>query len=237
MREAPSVGDFIEVYHDALPRELCAAIIARFDADASQRPGQVGGGVFPDLKHSRDISLQGRADWADVEGALNRAVFQALLRYVRRYPHMLIAPLMFEIQGEDGRRRRITAEDLAAADDGGVARLLEHALRPGWINLQRYEPGVGGYPYWHCELFPRAPDAETLHRHVLWTVYLNEGFGEGETEFLYQGRKVVPSTGSLLVAPAAFTHTHRGNRPQGGAKYIATSWALFNRAERLFPGG
>jgi len=232
-----SHNDFIEVYDNALSREQCAALIERFERCGQLAPGAVGGGVFPELKHSSDVTLSAYPEWQDAEQALNMAMLNGLVAYVRRYPHMLIAPLMFEIQGEDGRRRRITAEDLAAADDGGVARLLEHALRPGWINLQRYEPGVGGYPYWHCELFPRAPDAETLHRHVLWTVYLNEGFGEGETEFLYQGRKVVPSTGSLLVAPAAFTHTHRGNRPQGGAKYIATSWALFNRAERLFPGG
>jgi len=57
---------------------------------------------------------------------------------------------------------------------------------------------------------------------------------EGETEFLYQQRKIAPRAGSLLIAPAAFTHTHRGNRPQGSDKFIATSWVLFQRAERLF---
>ena len=94
----------------------------------------------------------------------------------------------------------------------------------------------GGYPYWHCELFPRDATAQTLHRHLLWTIYLNDGFAEGETEFLHQQRKVAPRTGSLLIAPAAFTHTHRGNRPRGGDKYIATSWVLFQRAEKLYGG-
>ena len=86
-------------------------------------------------------------------------------------------------------------------------------------------------------LYPRAPDCETLHRHLLWTLYLNDGFDDGETEFLFQQRKVVPRTGDLLIAPTAFTHTHRGNRPLGGAKYIATSWVLFQRAERLYGSG
>jgi len=36
-------------------------------------------------------------------------------------------------------------------------------------------------------------------------------------------------TGSLLIAPTAFTHTHRGHMPKGGDKYIATSWVLFRR--------
>lgn len=45
----------------------------------------------------------------------------------------------------------------------------------------------------------------------------------------------MPQAGALLIAPAGFTHTHRGNRPIGGDKYIATSWILFRRAEELMP--
>ena len=101
-------------------------------------------------------------------------------------------------------------------------------------DLQRYTADRGGYPYWHCELYPRDEQCETLHRHLLWTIYLNDGFAGGETEFLFQQRKVVPRTGDLLIAPTAFTHTHRGNRPGGGDKYIATSWILFQRAESLY---
>ena len=106
--------------------------------------------------------------------------------------------------------------------------------RPSARATAAYTAGRGGYPYWHCELYPRDAHAETLHRHLLWTVYLNDGFAEGGTEFLYQRRTITPRTGSLLLAPAAFTHTHRGNRPQGGDKVIATSWILFQRAETLF---
>ena len=59
-------------------------------------------------------------------------------------------------------------------------------------------------------------------------------FGDGETEFFFQNRRIAPKTGSLLLAPAVFTHTHRGNRPTGGDKYIATSWILFQPAEKLY---
>ena len=68
------------------------------------------------------------------------------------------------------------------------SRCVPVLLRPGAINLQWYTAGEGGYPYWHCELFPRDPGGETLHRHLLWTLYLNDGFAEGETEFLFQQR-------------------------------------------------
>lgn len=229
--------DFIEVIDDALDAATCAALLARFDASAHRVPGQVGGGVHPELKDSLDLTISGRAEWQDVEVRLNQAVFAGLLRYLRRYPHVLIAPLMLEVPGTDGRAHRLTAERIAAMDDAALTPVLEAVFRPGAINLQRYTAGRGGYPYWHCELFPRDPQAETLHRHLLWTVYLNDGFQAGETEFLYQDRRIAPRTGSLLLAPAAFTHTHRGNRPVGGDKVIATSWVLFNRAERLYGGG
>ena len=229
-----SAPDFIEVRTGALDHASCEAIVERLRGSDALRPGRIGSGVFPELKHSRDLGLQGRPEWADVETALNRAVFAGLLTYVRRYPQALVSPLMLQIAGGDAPRR-VTAEELAAMDDTALAPLLQSCLRPGAINLQWYAADAGGYPYWHCELYPRDPGAETLHRHLLWTVYLNDGFGEGETEFLFQQRKVVPRAGDLLIAPTAFTHTHRGNRPRGGDKFIATSWILFQRAEALFP--
>jgi hypothetical protein len=227
-------ADFIEVYEDALSREACAQLVAAFEASGAAVPGRVGGGVLPELKDSRDIQLSGQPEWREAENLLNNAVFTGLLAYLRKYRYALIAPLMLQVTGADGRPRRIAAEDFDAMDDGALANLVRTVLRPGAINLQRYTAGQGGYPYWHCELYPRDASAETLHRHVLWTMYLNDGFQAGETEFIYQQRKVTPRAGSLLVAPAAFTHTHRGNRPEGGDKYIATSWILFQRAETLF---
>ena len=228
-------GDFIEVYDDALSREACAALIARFEASGQDLPGRVGGGVMPELKHSRDILISGKPEWRDAEGQLNGAMFGGLLRYLRAYRYALLAPLMLQVADPaTGAPRRLQAEDLDAMPDAQLAAIAQSVFRPGSINLQRYRADEGGYPYWHCELYPKDASAETLHRTLLWTVYLNEGFEAGETEFHYQRRLVAPRTGSLLIAPAAFTHTHRGNRPRGGDKYIATSWVLFQRAEALY---
>lgn len=226
--------DFIQVVSGALSRELCAEIVARIRASDALRPGQVGGGVYPELKHSRDISITGQAGWQDVEQVLNLAMLDALVHYLRAWPQALIAPLMLQRQTPDGGVRRLAAEDFPEMDAAQLSELARHCLRPGSVNLQWYRAGEGGYPYWHCELYPRDPGCETLHRHLLWTVYLNDEFEEGETEFLFQQRRIKPTTGTLLIAPAGFTHTHRGNRPQGGDKFIATSWILFQKAERLF---
>jgi hypothetical protein len=234
---AAAPDDFILVVDDALDRASCARIVERLRASDALQPGRVGSGVMPALKRSRDLVLPAHPDWADVVVLLNRAVFAGLLGYLRRYPQALIAPLLLQQPGPDGQPEPLDAARIAAMDDAALAPLLQACLRPGGINLQWYSAGEGGYPYWHCELYPRDASCESLHRHLLWTLYLNDEFDAGETEFLFQKRRIVPRTGSLLIAPTAFTHTHRGNRPERGDKMIATSWVLFQRAEQLFKPG
>lgn len=231
--------DFIEIYEGALDRGTCAKLIERFEASGEAARGATGGGVDLALKDSWDIHISGRAQWADAERALNGAMMAALMRYLRRYPYTLLAPLSLRMPDASGTPTLLDAERLAELPDAMLQALIRKTLRPGTINLQKYLADQGGYPYWHCELYPKAQDpaCETLHRVLLWTLYLNDGFGEGETEFLHQQRKIAPRTGALLIAPAAFTHTHRGNRPRGGTKYIATSWVLFQRAENIYAAG
>ncbi len=230
----PPSQDFITVTNGAMAPDACAAIIARIHDSRELQPGQIGGGVYPELKRSRDITITGNPAWQDVEQALNLTMLAGLIDYLRHYPQALIAPLMLQQPDASGALQRLTAENISMMDDAALGELARTCLRPGSINLQWYRAGEGGYPYWHCELYPRDASAETLHRHLLWTLYLNDDFDEGETEFLFQQRKIKPQTGALLIAPTAFTHTHRGNRPQRGDKFIATSWILFQRAEKLY---
>lgn len=228
--------DFIEVYPEALSKQACAAMIRHFEDSRAAVPGRVGGGVMPELKNSSDIQITGNSEWREVENALNAAMFKGLLHYLRKYPHLLIAPLMLQVPDvASGKPRRLHADDFKHMPDKQLGDIVRAVLRPGSINIQRYTANKGGYPYWHCELYPKDAVCDTLHRTVLWTIYLNDEFSEGETEFLYQHKKIRPKTGSLLIAPTAFTHTHRGNKPVNGDKYIATSWVLFQRAEVLYP--
>jgi hypothetical protein len=230
-----ALPDFIEEYPGALPPDACAMLVARFEASGSAEPGRTGAGVEPDVKRSRDVYLHGRPEWRDAEELLNRAMFTGLLAYVRRYPQFLLSPLSYQhVDPDSGEERRMRAGDVAGLDDDTLGDMLRSALRPGPINLQHYQADVGGYPVWHCESAPNHPHYESLHRVLLWSIYLNDGFEGGETEFLYQERKVVPRTGTLLIAPSAFTHTHRGNRPGRRDKYIATSWVMYKRFEHLF---
>ena len=227
--------DFIEVYDGALDAATCRALIDRFEASGLAKRGRTGGGVDLALKDSWDIGLDEHPAWSEVKQLLNDAVFGGLKHYLRRYAHAVLAPLHLKMQPPGGGPP-VTVDPalLATLDDAMLTALVSKAFRPGSINLQKYVADEGGYPYWHYELYPKLDRGESLHRVVLWTIYLNDSFEGGETEFLYQQRKIVPKTGSLLIAPTAFTHTHRGNRPRGADKFIATSWTLFQRAEVLF---
>jgi hypothetical protein len=226
--------DFIEVFEDAFDRKACDEIVERFCRSGDAQQGRAGGNLNPAVKDSWDITISGAPAWRDVEIALNQAVIAGLLRYARKYPHLVLGPFATNVPDPaTGKERLAEGADLVK-DEKLLTRLVTSVLRPGSINLQRYIADTGGYPRWHCEQVPLLDRGESLHRVVLWTIYLNDGFQDGETQFLYQGRKIRPRRGSLLIAPAAFTHTHRGNRPRGRDKYIATSWILFWRAEKLY---
>ena len=89
------------------------------------------------------------------------------------------------------------------------------------LKVQEVKP-TGGYHIWHTEWAPK----KYLHadRIFVYQVYLTDHEDEGETEFLYQGIKVKPEAGKLLIWPAYFTHPHRGNPVYKQTKYIATGW-------------
>ena len=215
-------------------------LIDRFERSGHARRGETGGGVDASVKNSWDIPLHLHPGWADAQQMLNDAALAGFKRYLRRYAHAALAPMRLQVpDSATGTMVPLDAERLAAIDDALLQSIIVMLFRPGTINLQKYLADQGGYPYWHSELYPSPqPDhGDSLHRVVLWTIYLNDDFDEGETEFLYQGRKIVPKTGSLLIAPTSFTHTHRGNMPKRGDKYIATSWILFRRAEAMHASG
>jgi hypothetical protein len=230
--------DFIEVYPRAIDTAQCAQIIQQFEISGQAQRGKTGTGVDLTLKDSYDITISGRPEWQPVVTLLQEATFRHLMDYIRKYRFALIGPLGLRVH-QPGTNEPMLVNDATfdSVSQDTFVKLLLTAFRCGNINLQKYLAGQGGYPHWHSEIYPRDASCEALHRILLFTFYLNDVPEEGETEFFYQQRKIKPEPGSLLIAPAGFTHTHRGNTPKGGDKYIATSWILFSRAEQLFRGG
>jgi hypothetical protein len=90
------------------------------------------------------------------------------------------------------------------------------------FKIQKTKIG-GGYHVWHYE----SNNRYISNRLLTWTLYLNDVHEGGETEFLYQHMRIKPEQGTLVIWPAGFTHTHRGNPPLSNEKYIATGWTEF----------
>jgi hypothetical protein len=84
----------------------------------------------------------------------------------------------------------------------------------------------GGFHKWHSE---HTGDIGSFQRCLVWMIYLNDTLNdEGTTEFLELGVRVQPRKGTVVLFPASWTHTHRGNPVYNGDKYIATGWYNLN---------
>ena len=72
-----------------------------------------------------------------------------------------------------------------------------------------------------------AGDIHACRKIIAAQLFLNTVEEGGETEFLYQNKRLPPVQGTLALYPAGYTHTHRGNPPLKGNKYIMTTWLEF----------
>ena len=104
--------------------------------------------------------------------------------------------------------------------------LKDHNLNCTSIKIQKTDPG-SGYHIWHSE----QNNGDSANRGLVYSLYLNtlDDDSAGETEFLYQRLRIPPKENSLIIWPAAFTHTHRGNVVHGDKpKYIITGWFYYD---------
>jgi hypothetical protein len=96
------------------------------------------------------------------------------------------------------------------------------------LKLQRTLP-MGGYHVWHYE---NGDLPKHFPRELVWMIYLNDmPEGEGETEFLYQKKRIRPTQGTVVFWPAGMTHPHRGLTVYTQPKYILTGWYFKTRTE------
>jgi hypothetical protein len=104
--------------------------------------------------------------------------------------------------------------------------LVDGKIRATVMKMQRTGPG-GGYHVWHGE----QGNGDHANRVLVYMLYLNtlEPHEAGETEFLYQKERYNPTANQMILWPASFTHTHRGNTVFGErSKYIVTGWFYYD---------
>jgi hypothetical protein len=229
------MDDFIGIYDGALTPEQCDHIVERFGASDKVVRGQTGNGVDIAKKDSYDLTISQHQEWIDVANLMMASVQQHLRHYMDKYRMLLIGALSpMVVHPASGEPVALSLANFDECGRPNIDALMQSMYRCGHINVQKYLKASGGYHHWHSEIYPQNETCDTLHRVLLFQFYLNDVAEGGETEFLYQDRKVEARKGRLIIAPAGFTHTHKGHVATSGDKYIATSWILFQRAEQMF---
>lgn len=185
--------DFIGVFPNAVPPEICGKIIDRFEA-----AHKTGFTMLRNAPRQEKDDLQFFSFEAPIDQTVDTETFAAAMKILQ------------ECYVQYSNKFSVALADASAQ---------HHAYQ---MKLQKTEPSQG-YHIWHYEQSNRQMGSRLL----VWTMYLNTIEEGGETEFLYQKRRVKPEQGTICIFPAAFTHTHRGNPPLSGSKYIATGWYEF----------
>lgn len=194
---------FIGVWDRFVPKPLCDEIIKYFDAvqdtNGCYIPPKEGGFDSPSLNDGiyRSEDLYG--------GALNRKDFAFLLNYA---------------DGDMAQKVNSCLKSCILHYVERYPQLKQAGLISTDLKLQKTPP-EGGYHLWHYE------NSTMSHamREVTWMIYLNDmPEGDGETEFMYQRRRIRPTAGTVVIWPAAYTHVHKGNTVFSQDKYILTGW-------------
>ncbi len=80
---------FIYELAEALPADVCAEAIRRFELLADQQyPGRIGEGGLeaPAVKRSTDLRISGRDDWSDIDRILARQLVSAVNALAGEFP-------------------------------------------------------------------------------------------------------------------------------------------------------
>lgn len=191
--------DFIELYTDLYPEGFCQHLIDEFERLVESGAGSNRQKGEGALRHDKD----------DMQLDMNFGVQNAAA-----FGDMSAKDMFFN--GLQGCYDAYTSK---------YSMLKDGRIRGTAMKMQRTDPG-GGYHVWHGEQ-GNGDHAERVLVYMLYLNTLEEGDG-GETEFLYQRRRIRPEANTMLLWPAAFTHAHRGNTVLGEqSKYIVTGWFYY----------
>ncbi|MDE3271536.1 2OG-Fe(II) oxygenase [Pseudoalteromonas sp. SSM20] len=227
--------DFIRVYDNVLSKEFCDSFITKFDNSPFLAQGKTSGGVDLSKKNSQDLYLNQHIEYQKELQHILQHTTEKIFEYFEEHFFALIGAFGLKVYHPTTKQPvDLTVENFEEVGKPQLPVLVQQIFRLGQIQAQKYTAGEGGYPYWHSEVYPQKGHNDSLHRILLFMFYLNDVEEGGETEFYYQNKKIKPKQGSMVIAPAYFTHTHRGCIPVSNDKYIVTSWVLFNTAEQIY---
>ena len=192
-------NDFIEIYDNSVPQELCDELVEWFDL-CSEKNFTLHNMPFEDgLNHIGLRSDEAMSIPCGIQDDSYPVLSDSLpLKIVKSFFDVLNNSLK---------------------DYAEKCNLMNTRLSCLAFKIHKVKEGQG-YHVWHYE----NDSINNLHKTLAWMTYLKVPEEGGETEFLYQSKRITPVAGKTLIWPAYFTHLHRGNPPLKGEKYYITGW-------------
>lgn len=193
--------DFIGFYQDAYPKGYCQHLVSEFEALAEKGAGISRQKGEGALRHQKE-------DWQVFLNPKNHNL--------DLFGEKNSVDVFFDVLQKCYEEY---CDKYSVLKNSGT-------IRATTMKMQRTDSG-GGYHIWHAE----QGSSDSANRVLTYMLYLNTLPEEscGETEFLYQQKRVKTQENLLLIWPAAYTHAHRGNPVYGGtSKYIVTGWFYFD---------
>tara|TARA_R110001632_G_scaffold447_1_gene1454 strand:- start:758 stop:1360 length:603 start_codon:yes stop_codon:yes gene_type:complete len=190
--------DFIGVFSNVYPEGFCEHLIAEFERNLTLGAGtdrQNGEGAHKHTKNDIQIFSNGKNILFDDFKKDSAPTTDLFFRGLQN---------CFELYTKE------------------FSPLSDLKINANHMKMQKTSSG-GGYHIWHFE----QGNDEQAARSLVYMLYLNSLPEEanGETEFLYQQRRINPVENTMILWPAGFTHSHRGNPVYGDhSKYVVTGW-------------
>jgi hypothetical protein len=194
--------DFIGVWDNFVPKPFCEKMIEYFNKTFDNNGSYIGAEVNKDVEDI--LTMKGEEIYG---GSLNRKDLSFLINYANdELTYQIYQFLVSCVKHYIEEFSQLKKVSMISTD----------------IKIQKTPPG-GGYHLWHYE----NSVSQFSQRELTWMIYLNDiPDGEGETEFLYQRRRIKPSQGTVVIFPAGMTHVHKGNTVFTTDKYILTGWYI-----------
>ena len=197
-------SDFIAVYKNFMPSAVCNDIVSFYDEWKEQA-----------VQQHMEKDLRSRQPFDNYEQTMAGVNQFATGELGRSDLSIMLETLNTPLTARINQYLQSGVNDYCAQFNA-----LNTTPLTSWSVKFQETPEGGGYHVYHYE---RGSWSETA-RELVWMIYLNEDFEGGETEFLYQKRRIDPTIGTLVIWPAGFTHTHKGNLVLSGTKYVVTGW-------------
>jgi Rps23 Pro-64 3,4-dihydroxylase Tpa1-like proline 4-hydroxylase len=191
------MNSFIWTCDNTLSSKFCKRVIQKFDKDSRVRDGLVGLDKRIDPTIKRSKDLK-ISDHSDwIEE--DKVFFNSIQKAIPIYQDYLNSTI---------------------PNHRAVSIFLTDKIYDDGYQIQRTDPG--NFYTWHNDFYVEKNSIRVLT--FIW--YLNTLEKGGYTEF-WDGTKIQPEQGKLMIFPSTWDFIHRGYPPESETKYICTGWMYF----------